>query len=83
MGPGGQATRNVAYNDHHFGEEQKVKAPGVKAAILRLKLSISEDSSVVWILDRYGSGVQMSREEALEMMTILNRAFPLDALGQV
>jgi hypothetical protein len=82
IGPSGQATRNVRYVDHPFGKEWPVRDHAPNAP-RQLKISISEDNSCVWLCDREGSGVQMDREEALEMMAILNREFPLDVLGQV
>ncbi|MGD9728103.1 MAG: hypothetical protein AB7V39_17175 [Nitrospiraceae bacterium] len=75
--------RIVKANDHHFGKDHPVDHPSGEIVPTTLRLSVAVDGSVVWIVDRKSVPLQLEREEAIELMGLLQKLYPLDSLGQV
>jgi len=49
----------------------------------QLHITIAGDNDVFWLSDRRGRAIKMAREELLELLTLLNKRMPLDALGAI
>jgi hypothetical protein len=83
MGKDGNPTRMVGIDRHSFGEPHDVIVPGgLDKKHQQLGLVITKDKEVLWVTGRRDEEIQMTREEALELMELLQRTYPLDSLGR-
>lgn len=49
----------------------------------KLKLTVDEDEECFWIHNRRSSSVSMTKSEVAELLGLLQKLLPLDALSQI
>lgn len=83
MGSDGNPTKFIDFDTYYFGEKHDVRVPAAKTKKdQQLSLSVASDGETLWLQGRRDELLQMSREEALEMMDLLHKLYPLDSLGR-
>lgn len=70
-------------NTHRFGERRRVRRPAAADVECQHRVIISGDKSTVWLDSRTDDTIQLTRAEAVELVSILNRELILDQLADI
>ena len=77
------ASQQIPTDYYEFGESRMIKMPAGPRREKRLRMAVARDGTGAWLTSRESDSIFMTRDEVVELQALLNKAFPLEALGGI